>query len=87
MSPLRDARDSHVATISFFFLFPALTLCIQLFFVFLLALLIVLGVDAIPFELNRVPLDIRTDEDYLRGLAWDEKDEDTGIIDRFGTHI
>lgn len=40
------------------------------------------GIDAVPLDLENVPLEIRSDVDYLRGLAWDERDEDTGIIDR-----
>ena len=55
----------------------------QLFFVVLLVVLLVAGVDVLPFELSRVPLEIRDDVDYLRGLAWDEKDEDTNVIERF----
>ena len=41
------------------------------------------GVDVMPFELGSLPLDIRTDTDYLRSLAWIEKTEDTDVLERF----
>ena len=56
---------------------------LQLFFVALLVVLLGAGVDVIPFILDRVPLDIKTDTDYLRALAWDERKEDTNIQERF----
>ena len=50
----------------------------------LLVILLVLGVDVLPFELDRLPLDIRDDVDFLRGLAWDSKSEgQNNIIERF----
>ena len=36
--------------------------------------LIRLGVDVIPLEFGRVPMEITTDDDYLRGKAWSYKD-------------
>ena len=41
------------------------------------------GFDLIPLEFDRLPLDIRDDVDYLRHLAFIERDEDeNAIIDR-----
>ena len=64
-------------------LYPTgITLSGQLFFLFLVVVLAAAGVNVAPFSLDRFPLEILDDVDYLRGLAWDEKDEDTGVIQR-----
>ena len=44
--------------------------------------LLVAKVDVLPIHFESIPLEIRDDVDYLRGLAWDERDEKTGIIER-----
>ena len=55
---------------------------IQMFFILLMLVLFVAGVEVVPFVLDRVPLDIKDDVDFLRGLAWDERDVDTDVIER-----
>ena len=40
------------------------------------------GVDIMPLTMDQLPLDVRTDTDYLRSLAWLERDEETDVIDR-----
>ena len=37
------------------------------------------GVDVIPLVLDKLPLDIRSDTDFLRGVSWDEKEENPDI--------
>ena len=52
------------------------TLSIQVFFIALVAVLVATGVNVIPFSVGRFPLEINKDVDYLRGLAWSQKNED-----------
>ena len=40
------------------------------------------GYDILPLEFAQLPLDVRDDTDYLRGLAWQERHEGDDIIDR-----
>lgn len=40
------------------------------------------GYDILPVTFDRIPLDIRHDVDYLRGLAWRTRDKDPDIIKR-----
>ena len=61
-----------------------LFLGMQIFFILLLVILLVAGVNVMPFEMASLPLEIKTDTDYLRSLAWMEKKEDTDVIDRSG---
>ena len=66
----------------YFFLISALALFGQFFFIFLFAGLMAAGVDIMPLTMDQLPLDVRTDSDYLKSLAWLERDEETDIIDR-----
>lgn len=45
-------------------------------------LLAMSGYDILPITFDQLPLEIRDDVDYLRGLAWQERQEDTEIIAR-----
>lgn len=47
----------------------------------LMGVLVVAGVDVLPLVFDALPLDIRDDPDYLRGLAWDYRMETYDIID------
>ena len=42
------------------------------------------GYDILPITFDRLPLDIRDDVDYLRGLAWLQRDKDVDIVVRGG---
>ena len=46
------------------------------------AILIGTGYDIIPITFDRIPLDIRTNDDYLRHVAWTNRFEDGTIIRR-----
>ena len=39
------------------------------------------GYDVLPVVFDRLPLDIQDDPDFLRGLAWDNRDQDSDIIE------
>ena len=43
-------------------------------------ILIAAGVDVIPLEFDQLPLDIRNNKFYLRGLAWQFRDENNDVI-------
>ena len=49
---------------------------------FITVILVRTGYDILPITFDRVPLDIRDDSDYLRGLAWDHRMEDESVIVR-----
>ena len=40
------------------------------------------GYDVLPVVFDRLPLDIQDDPDFLRGLAWDNRDQDKDIVER-----
>lgn len=66
------------------FIFAGITLGLHLLMVLITVILLAAGYDILPLELSALPLDIRDDPDYLRGIAWQERWEtdDNGIIDR-----
>ena len=72
---------THYISISLFLL-PGLTLVIQISFFAILGILVVSGVEVVSLVFDRVSLEIKDDVDYLRGLAWDERNKDTDVIDR-----
>ena len=51
-------------------------------FVVITAALMVSGYDVLPLVFDRLPLDIQDDPDFLRGLAWDNRDQNSDIITR-----
>ena len=64
-----------------------ITLGIHIFMVLLMAVLARLGYDVFPIVFDRIPLDITNNEDYLRGLAREERKEDATIINVSSAHI
>ncbi len=47
----------------------------HIMFVAITAILMVSGYDVLPVVFDQLPLDIRDDQDFLRGLAWDNRDD------------
>ena len=57
-----------------------MTLFGHVLFVLISAGLLRSGYELIPFQLERLPLDIRDDVDYLRQLAWSHRDQDADLV-------
>ena len=55
---------------------------LHLFMIFITVILVMTGFNILPLSMSRVPLDIRDDDDYLRGLAWQERSEGDDLLDR-----
>ena len=49
--------------------------------VLITVILIVAGYNIIPIVFERIPLDIKTNEFYRRGLSWSERNEDDAIYE------
>lgn len=62
--------------------FSAVFLIGHLLFLFITFVLTRLGYDIIPISFGRLPLNIIDDEDFLRSLAWSERDSDGSVIER-----
>ena len=59
-----------------FLLVSAMTLAGHMFFLGLTGILTMTGYDIIPLVFDRLPLDLKGDVDYLRGLPWDYRAQD-----------
>ena len=57
------------------------TLSCHLFFVLLVLILYLAGVDILPLVFERLPLDIPDNEEFLKGLAWNQRDSPGFIYD------
>ena len=53
-----------------FLSFSGFLLWIQLGFLFLYMFLLIFGVNVIPIRLDKLPLYLRDNPEYLKGLAW-----------------
>ena len=69
-------------TYSILFLLVGIGLGFQFFFFSLMIVLMAAGVEVIPLVFDRVPLDIEDNIDFLRGLSYDERNDETNIVDR-----
>ncbi|ELT97356.1 hypothetical protein CAPTEDRAFT_185181 [Capitella teleta] len=58
------------------------TLGLHIMMLFITAVLVRIGYDILPISFDQLPLNILDDDDFLRGLAWSKRDEETGIIVR-----
>lgn len=55
--------------------------------IFIMIILMQTGYDIFPIVFDRIPLDIQDNEDFLRGLAWEQRNENTDIIEVFSFYI
>ena len=47
----------------------------HIFFIVVTMILTAIGYDIIPIVFDRLPLDIRDNEDFLRGIAFDQRND------------
>ena len=63
------------------------TLAANILLLLITAILVRVGYDILPITFDRIPLDIQDDPDFLRGLAWEQRNTDTTLVSRGSSNV